>query len=587
MIKKIKFHKRLRFQLILIGFLLILIPLVVISLLISQTFKSFFTDKYSTVAYQSLSETGEKIDYLLNDVERYSTTILSNQTFLSTLSSDEVNGRAINDLLRSFFAARNDIDGISLHLKNGNYSIGTNKILQDTNFDALIIEKVYGKPFWLPTEKINIRILSGIFPRYYFSVARRIIDYNSLEEYGTLVIDIEEVLLEQAYNNLSSDGSEVFITDSNGLILSHPNKDRIGVRINQTPYYQTMFTSENIKKAIYFETDFEERVAFYDQLATNDWYLIKTISTDTLFFEINQTFNYFLIGGVFYGFLLILFLFSFSIRYTEPILKIVDDLKMVEQGDLTVRTKVSSENEMSYLSESINNMIGEIEILIDRLLKEERLKREVELEALHAQINPHFLYNTLNTIRWMAKIQGAESVSNAIVALVKLLRISINIGSDFIPLSEELEYIKNYIVIQKLRFNEDFTITIECGESDLELPIPKLILQPIIENAILYGVEFSSPLIIKIVVSSNLDSKDLLIEVIDNGPGIEKEIVEHIFKDENDSQKLSKAGLNNVNQRIKLFCGDRYGLSVKTEIENGTIVSVLLPVKEPQGENNV
>jgi two-component system sensor histidine kinase YesM len=559
----------------------------VISILLSQNFKSFFTDKYSTVAYQSLSETGEKIDYLLNDVERYSTTILSSQSLLSTLSSDEINDREINDLLRSFLAARDDIDGISMHVKKGNYSIGTNKILQETGFDTLIMEREYGKPFWLPTEKINIRILSGIFPRYYFSVARRIIDYNTLEDYGVLVVDIEEVLLEQAYSNLSSDGSEVFITDSNGLIISHPDKNLIGIRINQTPYYQSMFTGDNFNEAIYYNMHSEERVAFYDQLATNDWYLIKTISTDTLFFEINQTFNYFLIGGVFYGLLLILFLFSFSIRYTEPILKIVDDLKMVEQGDLTVRTSVNTENEMSYLSDSINNMIGEIEILIDRLLKEERLKREVELEALHAQINPHFLYNTLNTIRWMAKIQGAESVSNAIVALVKLLRISINIGSDFIPLSEELEYIKNYIVIQKLRFNEDFTVEIECSEEESHLPVPKLILQPIIENAILYGVEFSSPLIIKIIVSSNFDSKDLLIEVVDNGPGIDQETVDHIFKDENDSQKLSKAGLNNVNQRIKLFCGDKYGLSVKTEIEKGTIVSVLLPVKEREGENDV
>ena len=587
MIKKIKFHKRLRFQLILIGIILILIPLIVISLLMSQTFKSFFTEKYSTVAYQSLSQTGEKIDYLLNDVERYSTTILSSQSLLSSLSTEETNETVINDLLRSFLAARDDIDGISLNVNSGIYSIGTNKVLEENSFDTLILEKVYGKPFWLPTEKINIRILSGIFPRYYFSVARRIIDYNTLKEYGTLMVDIEEVLLEQAYSNLSSDGSEVFITNSNGLIISHPDKNKIGTRINQTPYYQSMFSGDSFNEAIYYETGSEERVAFYDQLATNEWYLIKTISTGTLFFEINQTFNYFLIGGVLYGFLLVLFLFSFSIRYTEPILKIVDDLKMVEQGDLSVRTSVDTENEMSYLSDSINNMIGEIEALIERLIKEERLKREVELEALHAQINPHFLYNTLNTIRWMAKIQGAESVSNAIVALVKLLRISINIGSDFISLREELEYIKNYIVIQKLRFNEDFTVSIECDESDLELPVPKLILQPIIENAILYGVEFSSPLIIKIVVSSNLDSKDLLIEVIDNGPGIEKEIVEHIFKDENDSQKLSKAGLNNVNQRIKLFCGDRYGLSVKTEIDNGTIVSVLLPVKEPQGENNV
>ena len=231
-------------------------------------------------------------------------------------------------------------------------------------------------------------------------------------------------------------------------------------------------------------------------------------------------------------------------------------------------------------------MIDEMALLIDRLVEEEKMKREVELEALHAQINPHCLYNTLNTIKWMAKIQGAHSVSNAIVALVKLLRISINISGDFIPLKEEIEYIQNYVYIQKLRFNEDFIIDYDVDESLNDCMIPKLILQPIIENSIIYGMENAEKLEIHVVCFKETESETLVIKIIDNGPGISEQVLKTIFKDQKSESKFSKAGLNNVNQRIKLFCGEEFGQEILTKEQFGTTVIVRLPIRK-EGENHV
>ena len=187
--------------------------------------------------------------------------------------------------------------------------------------------------------------------------------------------------------------------------------------------------------------------------------------------------------------LLLLFMLFFSFRYTEPMMKMMGVIKKVEQGDLTARTDVRSNDELGQLGHSLNNMIAETQMLINQLVREEQEKKEVELEALHAQINPHFLYNTLNTIKWMAKIQGNTGVSKAITALVKLLRISTNLGREMITLKEEIDYVMNYIVIQKLRFSKSINIIYNIDESCMGITVPKLILQPIVENSIIYGME--------------------------------------------------------------------------------------------------
>lgn len=589
--KKTKFYNSLRFQLIIIVVFFIIIPVLILFTLLSNTVKDTFNEKYNAVALQSVTETGGKINFLLSDIEDYTTTILANRTFLEMVSNTKTSDSDLNELLRGFLASRNDIDGISLINNKSTYSIGTNKTTPLISIQQMLSTSNDSKPVWLSTVKQNIKILSGISTRYYFSIARNIIDFNTLENYGALDVDIEEVLLEQAYANLIADDGEVFIVDTDGIIVSHPDKSKIGESIDNAPYFDQLKLSSPLETSgsITFSEGTQEEIAFYKELETNGWHIIKTISKDDLYAEISQIQSIFLIGAGIYAILMLMFILGLSFQYTEPMLKIIHDLKRVEKGDLSVRTTVNTNNEILELSDSINNMIGEMELLIDKLVTEERIKREVELEALHAQINPHFLYNTLNTIKWMAKIQGANSVSNAIVALVKLLRISINISSDFITLKEEMEYIQNYIVIQKLRFNEDFEIEYHLSEDLLDLLLPKLILQPIIENSIIYGMETDEKLSISIESFSDHASGDYIIKIIDNGPGIPEDVLTQLSKDLNAGTKFSKAGLNNVNQRIKLFCGEQYGLELLTSEGNGTTVLVRLPIKrlEEIGGSNV
>jgi two-component system sensor histidine kinase YesM len=236
-------------------------------------------------------------------------------------------------------------------------------------------------------------------------------------------------------------------------------------------------------------------------------------------------------------------------------------------------------NELDNLSESFNNMVYQIRQLMEDIVTVEHNKNELELEVLHAQINPHFLYNTLNTIRWMAKIKGEDSISDALVALVKLLRVSISFGKNMIMLQDEIEYIENYILIQKLRFNQLFEIHYDIKEEHKKLYIPKLILQPIVENSLIYGIDEAEKREETIIINIFTREKDDHIEIVvkDNGCGIDEEVLANIFKQEQDINRFSKVGLNNVNQRLKLYLGEAFGLQIISTVGIGTTVIISVP----------
>jgi two-component system sensor histidine kinase YesM len=224
-------------------------------------------------------------------------------------------------------------------------------------------------------------------------------------------------------------------------------------------------------------------------------------------------------------------------------------------------------------------MVNQIKRLMEDIVAVEHNKNELELEVLHAQINPHFLYNTLNTIRWMAKIKGEDSISDALVALVKLLRVSISFGNNMIMLQEEIQYIENYILIQRLRFNQLFEIHYNIKEEHKGLNIPKLILQPIVENSLIYGIDEAEkreePIIIQIYTREKPDCIEIVVE--DNGRGIEKDVLDNIFKQDQNINRFSKVGLNNVNQRLKLYLGTEYGLRIVSKVGVGTTVIISVP----------
>lgn len=578
--KKIKIYNALRVKLGVIAAILIVLPVITISFSYSRTVKKIIQNKYTVSETQSVYETGEKINFILDDLEEFSTLIISNSTLLKMLQKPaQYSQDEFDNVLRTFITSRDDIESIDLVLGDNYYYAGVNKIGTAVQISAEL-EKSSGQPIWMPTTHKMIQILSGKFDKLYFTMGRKVIDFNTLKDYGYLRFDFEEAILQNEYSGLLEDRpqdySQVFICDKKGRIISHPNKIKIGQSIKAEPYASQILNDNNGHNYVLYKTDVDQ-IAIYSTIQSNGWKIIKTLSTSYLYQEINQIQTYLILGGIIYVGVILLFMLIFSIRYTEPMMKMMAVIKKVEQGDLTVRTEIQSRDELGQLGISLNNMIAEMQVLIDKLVQEEHEKKEVELEALHAQINPHFLYNTLNTIKWMAKIQGNTSVSKSITALIKLLRISTNLGRDMITLREELDYVENYIIIQKLRFNQTVNLTRSIEEECLDLSVPKLILQPIVENSIIYGLQDERQEI-NILITGFIKDGQLIIEIHDDGPGIEDEVLKNIFSDSTDKNKFSKVGINNVNHRIRLYCGNEYGLSIKTELGVGTVVQVRLSV---------
>jgi two-component system sensor histidine kinase YesM len=576
-LNKTSVFNSLRIKLGIIAVVLIAIPVIAISFTYSYTVKEIIKNKYTETAVQSVYETGEKLNFILEDIQEFSTVIISNNDLLDMLdNSSRHRAEEYNRVLRSFITSRDDIEVIDLVLEDINYTVGAKKINKQERIDTRL-EESSGQPLWQPTSSEEIAILSGKFRKNYFTLARKVIDFNTLKDYGYLFVDLEEVILDQAYSGLlDNENSEVFICDGEGRIISHSDKSKIGGSILLEPYAKEVLADRNGHSYVQYKTTIG-KVAIYSTIENNGWKIIKTISTDYLYSEINRIQKYFILGGIIYSLVIILYILFFSFRYTEPMMRMMSVIKRVEQGDLTARTEVKTNDEVGQLGDSLNNMIAEMQNLIDKLVREEQEKKEVEMEALHAQINPHFLYNTLNTIKWMAKIQGNQGVSKAITALVKLLRISTNLGRDMISLKEEIDYVMNYIVIQKLRFSKSVNIVYHIDDSCLNLSVPKLILQPIVENSFIYGMEDELHEL-NIEIRAYMKDNKLFIEVHDDGPGIEAEVLKNILINSTDKSRFSKVGLNNVNQRIKLYCGNDFGLKIETELGSGTIVTVELPI---------
>ncbi|MCX7710961.1 MAG: sensor histidine kinase [Clostridia bacterium] len=576
----VKFIGSFRFKLIVMLVALIIIPLILFSFLLFNWVKDIISEKYSDSAIQSVYESSKNIDFRLNDLREYSNIILTNRDFISILNNiKNTEPLAVENLLRSFFTSREDIEGIYVYSGDYAYSIGSNKVLTKSNDAAWYKElsNTEGEIKWIDTRHEKIRIMAGDFDKYYFSIGRKLIDINTLEELGIIMMDIDEGILEKTYRNLMSEGDvEVFICDRDGNVISHPDKKQIGSNISQESYAQKMLTDEKSFGRLSYKKGTKDNMILYSTCATTGWKLVKIIPNNYLYREIDSIKNFVVVIGTVYVMVALLVALLFSLKITKPIINMMKKMKEAETGNLDISIKTDRKDEIGQLGVSFNNMIFKIKTLIGQLVEEERIKKEIELEVLHAQINPHFLYNTLNTIKWMAKMQGAKNISATVTALIKLLRVSINLSNEMIPLRDEVEYVKNYVLIQKVRFNEQFEINYDIAEDCMDCLTPKMILQPVVENSIIHGwKEGNSQL--SIGVSARRQENNVVIEVTDNGTGIEEDILRKIFKAEKNVNKFSVVGLNNVNERIKLYFGESYGIHIVSEVGKGTTVKINLP----------
>ncbi len=270
---------------------------------------------------------------------------------------------------------------------------------------------------------------------------------------------------------------------------------------------------------------------------------------------------------------------------TRPIRKLSEVTDQVAKGDLTVRSDVRSGAEVSVLSDSLNTMIDKIDELLEQVKKEQIRLRKAEFELLQSQINPHFLYNTLDAIVWLAEAGEQKKVVSMVGSLSDFFRTSLNQGKDIITIKEELQHSRSYLEIQQMRYQDILNYEIHVPEELHRYLIPKITIQPLVENALYHGIKNKRGLG-RIVISGRKEEDFLILQIEDNGIGMRKERLDQVKEGMNQKIPTEKDiyGLYNVNERIRLNFGEKYGLSIESTYGEGTVVSIILPYVDHKSE---
>ncbi len=396
-------------------------------------------------------------------------------------------------------------------------------------------------------------------------------------ERGVLLVDMNFSSIEQLFNKVNSKGAGyIYLIDGNGEIIYHPQQKLIFSNLLKENNRQAS-TYEDGEHTETFQGD--KRVVLVKTVGYTGWKIVSVTSTSEFSLNLNQMkfFSAFII--IFFIFVILFVNLLISSKVTNPIKKLEKSVKFLESGNPNALVYVGGTPEVQHLGRTINTMVSQMRKLMDDIVKEQEQKRKSELDALQAQINPHFLYNTLDSIVWMVELERYDEAIRMVTALASLFRISLSKGKNIIPIRDEIEHAKNYLSIQQVRFKNKFTSTFDLDPEILNCATIKLILQPLIENAIYYGMEYMDG-DGEIIIRGFQKDGDLYIEVRDNGLGIPEEVLNTLLTNHARTRKKgSGIGMYNVHQRIQLYFGMDYGLEIESELDEGTTVRIHLPMK--------
>jgi len=330
-----------------------------------------------------------------------------------------------------------------------------------------------------------------------------------------------------------------------------------------------------------------DRVDMYlyvNTLVQTRWRIVTVSNVDELQGAINRLI----------GILLVIFLVSvaisalvagvISLRLSKPITKLKEVMLRIEEGDFSMPVEVSGQREIVLLAHSFNSMVLKVRDLMARLVDEQHDKRKTELRALQNQINPHFLYNTLDSIVWLAENQRTKDVITTVVALARLFRISISKGEAFIPMPDEISYIRNYLTIQSIRYADKFTWNLDFQPEMDSLKVMKLILQPLVENAIQHGMGDETG---HIEITGRIENGFQVFRVRNTGYGITDTKIREMYETMKGNSGHPSVGIRNVYQRLKLYYGDTAEILVESVQDEETTVTLLIPLEyRPEKEQS-
>ena len=400
-------------------------------------------------------------------------------------------------------------------------------------------------------------------------------------EGGVLLLDMSFDGIEQICKDVElDDGGYLYLIDDSGEIIYHPRQQLIYAGLQQ---------ENNLMAAGYTDGSHEEQFQGQSRQVTvktvgyTGWKLVAVVPRESLWTNYSQLVLFFLFVVLFSIFLLVFVNLRLSEWITAPVKKLDRAVKDLEARRSDVDFDVGGPTEVEHLSHSIRSMVSTMDHLMEDIIQQEEQKRRSELDVLQSQINPHFLYNTLDSVVWMTENGRTQDAVVMLTSLARFFRISLSRGSNVIPIADELEHARHYLTIQKMRYKNKFSTDIIAEDGVESLYTIKLIVQPVLENAIYHGMAYADG-DGEITVRAFRDGGDVCIEVTDNGPGMPEEVVRGLLEGAgpNTGAKGSGIGFRNVHQRLRLNFGEPYGLTILSEPDDGTTVRIRLPALDEE-----
>ena len=384
---------------------------------------------------------------------------------------------------------------------------------------------------------------------------------------------IEEVLDEVTLGN----GGYIYLMDSKGEIIWHPKFELIASgRVKENNLVAAGY-DDGSREEVFNGTS---QTVVTKTVGYTGWKLVGVIKGTGISLNMLKTRLFIVFVILLIIFIVIIINSYISFRVTNPIRELEKSVKALEEGNLDADIYMGGSYEVQHLGKSVQDMKFRIKGLMQDIVNEHEEKRKSEFDSLQAQINPHFLYNTLDIIVWQIENEKQSEAVHTVTALARFFRLSLGKGKNIVTVKDEIDHVKNYLMIQHMRFKNKFDYEFDIAEDVLELPSLKLMLQPLVENAIYHGMEFMDGDGL-ITIKAWREENELYLSVADNGLGMTEDKVEMILtgKSSSGNGRGSGIGVKNVNERIKLYFGEAYGLTIDSEPDEGTKVTIHLPVK--------
>lgn len=430
---------------------------------------------------------------------------------------------------------------------------------EEITFGRPQVERLFKKPFGEYTRSIPMtRVVQ--------------LERNGRTEEGILLIQLKLSSIEDVFSNILMVGnSYLYLAEEDGTILYHPRQELL-----ESGYAaEEVFDLKELEEQGFLQAD-ADREYYLKTIGSTGWKIIGVVQNEGISLNSFKSGLLALFVALLFFTIMVLINLYLSRKLSAPIQRLEEAVNQIEAGNLDTKIEPSGFYEVWHLGNAINEMQDTLKQLMQDIVQEHEAKRRSELMVLQNQINPHFLYNTLDIIVWMIENEKREEAVDVVTALARFFRISLSKGKTIIPIGDEIEHVRNYLMIQEMRFKNRFTYTFQMEKDTERYGTVKLILQPIVENCIYHAMEFMDG-DGEITISVKRDRADILFTVSDNGCGMTEDTLQRLLAGESVSKGKGGVGLQNVQERLRLVFGERFQFSLFSEPDEGTTVCIRIP----------